>query len=194
MWAQLGVSAIGLALASAVIGAQTARAFPPEQIARGEAVFNRVCAECHGPDSTDPDAPLLLRQDSLRRFPTAAAAHQYISKEMPSKEPGSLPAEEYWDVIAFLLAQSNLGAGDTVLGPETAAGFATRAGGTRGAPAVPKPGAEPAPAPPSPESAPPKDGEAPKDGDAPKGGEAPKDGQAPMEGEAPKEGEAPAAP
>ena len=142
--AQIGISAVGLMLASAVFGAPTVQAFPPDQVTRGEAVFNHACAECHGPDSTDPEAPLLLRPDSLRRFPNAAAAHKFISTEMPSDTPGTLAPEEYWDVVAYLLTQSGINGGDAPLGPDTAASIATRsAGSTRGAPA-PKPETPPA--------------------------------------------------
>jgi mono/diheme cytochrome c family protein len=164
MRAPLGIAVAGLLAASAMTGAQTARAFPPDQIARGEAVWNRICVECHGPDSTNLDAPLLLRQDSLRRFPTAAAAHKFVSESMPSENPGTLTPEEYWDVLAFLLAQSNIGAGDAPLGPDTAGTIPTRAQG-----GAPKPAA-PAGAPASPEK---PDGEsAPAEGEeaAPTGG------------------------
>lgn len=146
--AQLGAAAAGLLVLTASIGVQPARAFPPDQVTRGEGVWNRVCAECHGPDSTNLDAPLLLRPDSLRRFPHAAAAHKYISESMPSETPGSLTQEEYWDVIAFLLAQNGVGEGDAPLGPETAATIPTRAqGGARGPGAAPPPAGEPAPKP-----------------------------------------------
>jgi mono/diheme cytochrome c family protein len=135
---------------SPLAGVRSARAFPPDQVARGEAVFNAICLECHGPDSTNLDAPLLLRPDSLRRFPNAAAAHAFVSREMPSESPGSLTPDEYWDVVAFLLAQSGIGAGDAPLGPETAAATPTRGqGGTRGPGAGSSPPAAPPEAPPA---------------------------------------------
>jgi hypothetical protein len=152
---QLGAVAAGVAVFAASLAAP-ASAFPPDQVARGEGVWNRVCVECHGPDSTNLDAPLLLRPDSLRRFPHAAAAHKYISESMPSETPGSLTQEEYWDVIAFLLTQNGISGGETLLGPETAASIPTRAqGGTRGpaagagAPAAPAPKPEGEAPPPS---------------------------------------------
>ncbi len=147
----LGLAVAGLLTASAVVGVTPAQAFPPDQVARGEGVWNRVCVECHGPDSTNLDAPLLLRQDSLRRFPTAAAAHKYVSESMPSENPGTLTSEEYWDVLAFLLMQSNISGGDAPLGPETAGSIPTRAGAgapkPAGAPAAPEqPAGDPPPA------------------------------------------------
>jgi hypothetical protein len=159
---------IGSVAVSTILGAQPARAFPPDQVARGEAVWNRVCAECHGPDSTDPDAPLLLRPDSLRRFPNAAAAHKYISESMPNSEPGALPAEEYWDVLAFLLAHNGVGEGDAALGPDTAGGIPTRAQGGSQGPATGAP--PPAGSPAAPDgSAEPPAGEEGEEGAAPAG-------------------------
>jgi mono/diheme cytochrome c family protein len=146
---QLGAAAIGALALVAGIGVPAASAFPPDQVARGEEVWNRICVECHGPDSTNVDAPLLLRPDSLRRFPNAAAAHKYISESMPNETPGSLSQEEYWDVIAFLLARNGISGGETPLGPETAASVPTRGQtGSRGPGAgAPAPGGDPAPKP-----------------------------------------------
>jgi mono/diheme cytochrome c family protein len=164
--AQVGAVAAGMLVLTASIGAQPARAFPPDQVTRGEAVWNRVCAECHGPDSTNLDAPLLLQPDSLRRFPHAAAAFKYVSESMPSETPGSLTQEEYWDVIAFLLANNGIGTGDAPLGPDTAAAIPTRGqGGSRG------PGAGGA-APASEPAAQPEGGEAKPEGEG-EGEEAP---------------------
>lgn len=97
---------------------EPARAFPADQIARGQDVWNRVCVECHGPESTNVDAPLLLRPRSLKRYASATAAQQYVMDSMPYEEPGSLTAQEYWDVIAFLLAHDGITNGDVPLGPE----------------------------------------------------------------------------
>lgn len=158
---QLGAVAAGAAVFVAGLAVAPANAFPPDQVARGEGVWNRVCVECHGPDSTNVDAPLLLRPDSLRRFPHAAAAYKYISESMPSETPGTLTQEEYWDVIAFLLAQQGIAGSEAPLGPETAASVPTRAqGGGRGAGAGASPAAAPAEAAPKPEGeTPPAEGE-----------------------------------
>jgi hypothetical protein len=153
---------LGSLVVSMVVGVQPARAFPPEQVARGEEVWNRVCAECHGPDSTDPEAPLLLRPDSLRRFPTAAAAFNFTRENMPGNAAGSLAEQEYWDVLAFLLANNGVGAGDAPLGPETAGGMPTRAqGGSRGPGSGAPPAAKPEspPAEDTPTDQPPAEGE-----------------------------------
>lgn len=150
----VGLALLGSVSFSPLLGARLAQAIPPDQVARGQDVFNAACAECHGPDSTNLDAPLLLRPNSLRRFPDAAAAYRFISTEMPGETPGSLPPEQYWDVVAFLLTQSGISTGDVPLGPENAPATPAREGGSRrpagsGAPAVPPADAPPTDAPPA---------------------------------------------
>jgi mono/diheme cytochrome c family protein len=150
VWMSVGLALLGSVTFSSVFGARSAQAVPPDQVARGEAVFNAACAECHGPGSENLDAPLLLRNDSLRRFPNAAAAHRFISTEMPSETPGSLTPEEYWDVLAFLLTQSGISTGETALGPDNAATVPARGEGSRRTPGSGAPaGAPPAEAPPA---------------------------------------------
>lgn len=141
----VGVALLVSITFSPLIGARPAQALPPDQVARGEAVFNAACLECHGPESTNLDAPLLARPNSLRRFPDAAAAYGFISTEMPGETPGSLTPEEYWDVLAFLLAQSDISTGDVPLGPDNAVGLPTRAAGSTRGPGTGAPSASPSP-------------------------------------------------
>ena len=115
----LGMVVLGAGALVATLSATPAGAYPPDQLTRGEAVWNTVCAECHGPSSTDPDAPLLLTPGSLKSFPHAAAAFQYARDSMPVDAPGSLDEQEYWDVMAFILQQQGIDR-DVQLGPDTA--------------------------------------------------------------------------
>jgi mono/diheme cytochrome c family protein len=115
----IGTVVLALSALAAPFLAAPARAYPPDQLARGEAVWNAVCAECHGPSSTDPDAPLLLTPGSLKSFPHAAAAFQYARDSMPVDAPGSLAEQDYWDVMAFILQQQGIDR-DVQLGPDTA--------------------------------------------------------------------------
>src|SRR3712207_6193730 len=70
---RVSVALATMALGALAVGFTTtaipALAYPPEQIARGERVWNDVCSECHGPGSTVEDAPLLLTPGSLKSFP-----------------------------------------------------------------------------------------------------------------------------
>ena len=115
----VGTAVLAVCALAATLTAAPARAYPPEQVARGEAVWNAACADCHGPDSTFDDAPLLLTPGSLRSYPHAAAAFQYARDSMPNDDPGSLPEQDYWDVLAFLLQQHGIDH-DVELGPDTA--------------------------------------------------------------------------
>ena len=120
----VGTAVLALTALTASFPAASARAYPPDQVARGEGVWNAVCAECHGPAGIDPDAPLLLTPGSLKGYPHAAAAFQYARDSMPSNNPGSLPEQDYWDVIAFILQQQGIDR-DVELGPATAADIPT---------------------------------------------------------------------
>ena len=120
----LGMVALGAGALAATLSAAPARAYPPDQLARGEAVWNNVCAECHGPNSTDPDAPLLLSLGSLKSYPHAQAAFEYARDSMPSDNPASLPEQDYWDVLAYILNQQGL-VHDVQLGPDTAGAIPT---------------------------------------------------------------------
>jgi mono/diheme cytochrome c family protein len=102
-----------------------ADAFPAEQLARGEAVWKSICSRCHGPDSDNPDAPLLLRPNAFKTFANGADLFHYVQGSMPGDEPSSLADEQYWDVLAFLLSQQGITNGDTPLGPESAMGIPT---------------------------------------------------------------------
>ena len=120
----LGTTILTVGALAASLAAAPARAYPPDQLARGEQVWNQVCAECHGPASTDPDAPLLLTPGSLKSFPHAAAAFQYARDSMPVDTPGSLPEQDYWDVMAYILQQQGIDR-DVELGPATAVDIPT---------------------------------------------------------------------
>ena len=121
--AALGGALVGLASLAGGLATPPAEAFPAEQLARGEEVWNTTCNRCHGPESDNPDAPLLLRRGSLKNYANAADLFQYVQGSMPSDEPGSLPDEQYWDVLAFLIDRQGIPSGDAPLGPDNARGF-----------------------------------------------------------------------
>jgi mono/diheme cytochrome c family protein len=111
----LGLSAVALAL-----GPLTVAAFAPDQVARGEEVWNNVCARCHAVGSDNPDAPKLLEPSPIKSFVSAAGMFQYVQESMPYDEPMTLSQEQYWDVVAFILAQKGVSIGETPLGPDNA--------------------------------------------------------------------------
>jgi Cytochrome C oxidase, cbb3-type, subunit III len=70
---------------------------------------------CHGlrhpPDGfylPNNFAPKIIGDNTLTRFQTAQDLYNFISKNMPFQEPGSLAAGDYWLIVAFLLQQHNI--------------------------------------------------------------------------------------
>ena len=118
--AALGGALVGLASLAGGLATPPAEAFPAEQLARGEEVWATTCNRCHGPESDNPDAPLLLRQGSLKNYANAADLFHYVRESMPSDEPGSLADEQYWDVLAFLIDRQGILTSDVPLGPDNA--------------------------------------------------------------------------
>ena len=123
--AMLAVPVLGALTLLSTSSAQPARAFPSDQLARGEQVWNNVCSTCHGPDSTNNDAPLLLNPGTLVNYPNALEAVLYAKDNMPDDNPGSLPEQDYWDAMAFILTKQGLSNTDQPLNPDTAAAIKT---------------------------------------------------------------------
>jgi hypothetical protein len=86
--------------------------YPPE---------DRNCwtSGCHGNRPyehgfTLPESvPALIGSDTLMQFPTAGNLFGFINGAMPFQAPGSLDAEVYWQITAFLLRENGV-----TLGPE----------------------------------------------------------------------------
>lgn len=98
------------------------------QVAAGRTVYIRACARCHGPlGGKGTTAPHLIGEEMAARletFPTAAALFTFTRFAMPQDKPASLPEDEYWAVLAFVLASNGFPLGnDGALGPVTAAGM-----------------------------------------------------------------------
>ncbi len=116
-------------------GAQTSAAptlsirdgvFTPEQARRGQIAYTGPCDRCHGYKldgaSDDPDmlpAPPVAGPKFLRKWSgrTLAALVEYLRVAMPANNPGYLTAEEWADIVAFMLAESGRPAGGAELPP-----------------------------------------------------------------------------
>jgi len=79
------------------------------QAARGEAVWNNHCAECHYPEEYSNG--YLYAWSGENVFDLYAT----LRITMPYLAPGTLEDEQYVDVTAFLLSQNLLPAGDAEL-------------------------------------------------------------------------------
>jgi mono/diheme cytochrome c family protein len=136
-WERFGqvgrVGTVGLLAVSvwASLGGPAVRAYTPDQVTAGQQVYTATCARCHGdrgqgagPD--DPEAPLVIGARALTGFRDGQDLYEYVVDSMPNDAPGSLPPDDYWSVLAYLLAQNNLSGPGEPLGPATAAGVSMR--------------------------------------------------------------------
>ena len=99
--------------------AEFRKTYPPEE---------EYCwaSGCHGKRPYEngftlpPAVPAVIGPVALRKFPTAANLHGYISASMPFWKPGSLTEEQTWEVTAFLLRDNGLWDGGSEVGPANA--------------------------------------------------------------------------
>lgn len=85
------------------------------QAAEGQKTYDTICVKCHG----DPTNPL-----KGPRIITAFAGHPlyqiwtYITTNMPQSAPGTLPQQQYADVLAYILKLNGYPAGPDPLPPD----------------------------------------------------------------------------
>jgi|SRR5690606_24939682 len=89
--------------------------FTVEQADRGATVFSSNCAGCHGADLSGGFGPSLAPLGEHWQGQSLGALFRFVSSNMPFSAPGSLAAEEYLDVVAFVLRSNGYPAGDTAL-------------------------------------------------------------------------------
>lgn len=80
-----------------------------DQIAAGNTAYQAECASCHGQDMVA----------SIARYPSAALFYTFISQAMPASAPGSLPPQQYADIVAYLLSENGWPVGSEVLPADT---------------------------------------------------------------------------
>ena len=110
----LGAWAITV-LALTVLNAQDMRSvktgvYTTEQADRGVALYKKKCASCHAPNRFTDE----LFYTSFAGKPLWEM-FDVISDTMPEDDPGGMKAEEYADVIAYLLKLNGFPTGSTDL-------------------------------------------------------------------------------
>ena len=93
-----------------------------DQAKRGEALYARECASCHGDLLTGGEqAPPLAGGEFLANWTglTAGDLFERIRKTMPMNKPGKLSREVNADILAFMLAVNKFPAGKTELSHNT---------------------------------------------------------------------------
>ena len=110
-------------------GTQAARTvwdgvYTEAQAERGRASYKQTCLSCHRDDLRgDSTAPSLVGESFLFLWGDMQVGElsARIQKVMPPERPGSLPAQDYTDIVAFILQQNGFPAGSGELPAESAA-------------------------------------------------------------------------
>jgi mono/diheme cytochrome c family protein len=86
-----------------------------EQVALGQTLYGRHCAECHGAGGQGDTAPRVVglkegalpldppagREARKSKFVTVGDVATFVVANMPPKKAGSLTPEQYWSILAF---------------------------------------------------------------------------------------------
>jgi PQQ-dependent dehydrogenase (methanol/ethanol family) len=125
----IGPRTLALALALAALAsclAGTARAdgtgwFTADQVSTGRTEYGQKCAVCHGSQLQGTGAPALRgRSFGLQwNHKSLGDFYSYVHKQMPLGYPDTLKAQEYADIVAFILAQNGLPGGQEKFTPQT---------------------------------------------------------------------------
>lgn len=94
------------------------------QATRGEAVYTKSCASCHGPNlEGDAQAPPLADNDFAREWSDQPLSDLFerVRTTMPGDAPGTLKPAEVADALAFLLKKGHHPAGQRELPADAAA-------------------------------------------------------------------------
>ena len=91
------------------------------QAERGQAAYQQSCIGCHRDDLRgDNTAPSLVGESFTFLWGDMEVGELLgrIQKVMPPDRPGSLPAETYTDIVAFILKTNEFPAGSKELGAD----------------------------------------------------------------------------
>lgn len=111
---------LGLGLSTSAQNAQSTAdgVYSEEQASRGEAIYNEACIACHGQDlGGNSNSPGLTGMSFMFLWEgkTVGELYETIRRDMPTDNPGRLPAQDYVDVVAYVLSKNAFPAGSTEL-------------------------------------------------------------------------------
>jgi mono/diheme cytochrome c family protein len=90
--------------------------YTTQQAVRGKDIYAGLCKSCHTAEShTGATFNATWNKRSL------AELYSFIRDRMPKNEPGSLSAQEYTDVLAYLLRMNRMPSGRSELPADSAA-------------------------------------------------------------------------
>lgn len=101
--------------------ADDAGMYSATQVSSGRQEYSQKCASCHGVQMQGSGAPALKGADFAQRWNGKKLSDLYnvVHTEMPYGMGGSLPSQEYADIVSFVLAQNDLPAGTQMLTPRS---------------------------------------------------------------------------
>src|SRR5690606_22854056 len=113
-------AAIMLNLSATAQGQESTRdgIYTAQQAAAGATLYTRSCIECHGATLRGGEAgPALTGAGFWNKWngQPLAAFFQITASTMPVNNPGGFTPAEYASLVAFMLQQNGLPAGDTPL-------------------------------------------------------------------------------
>ena len=98
--------------------------YTDEQAKRGEAVANKLCTSCHGPELSGGEAgPALVGLEFIGNWNNLTVADFYdrVHATMPADAPGTLTPQQTSDVSAYVFKLNKYPAGATELPTDLAA-------------------------------------------------------------------------
>ena len=133
----LGAAAVIFAVGVSVAAQETSvwsGVYTDEQAKRGEAVSNKLCTSCHGPELSGGEAgPTLVGLEFLGNWNNLSVADFYdrVHATMPADAPGTLTPQQVSDVASYVFKLNKFPAGKTELPADIAALKAIKIEGTQ---------------------------------------------------------------
>ena len=96
--------------------------YTEEQAKRGEAIYGRECASCHGTELTGNDeAPALSGPAFLANWDGLSVGDlsERVRRSMPPNKLGRLTRQQITDIVCYVLGFNGFPAGKTELDPKT---------------------------------------------------------------------------
>ena len=117
--ATAAIPGAGAAIAADAVAARSVwdGAYNATQVKRGNALYTKICETCHGPRLEGGEAPPLAGADFLANWYGFSVADllEKTRSTMPQTDPGSLSAQQYADLLAFMLSANKFPAGESEL-------------------------------------------------------------------------------